>query len=191
MIIKKIFALPLLLIVSVKVYPCKCGHISISREVDAAYDFVIGKITEEKEDPVTCFYEREDNLHENYTTYSYSLDVEFSYKEKLCGLENILGSKYGGNCGAYFEKGKTYLITIYKCDRGYYTFMCSNNDLLSESHYEIGYLDKYFHKNYRPLKLEFLIPVALLSLTMLSTSVIVVFRYFMYRTRRSRKFRFD
>ncbi|HTJ49476.1 MAG TPA: hypothetical protein VL443_08500 [Cyclobacteriaceae bacterium] len=184
MIIKKTFILTLLMIVSIEVYSCSCGHVSISREADKAYDFVIGKITDEREDSVTCFYEHEGKLHENYTTYSYSLDVEFSYKGKLCDVENILGSKYGGNCGGYFEKDKTYLITIYKCDRGYYTFMCSNNALLSESRYEITYLNKYFHKNYQLLKLEFLIPVVLLSLLVISTSAIIVFRYFKYRTRR-------
>lgn len=59
--------------------------------------------------------------------------ANFPYKGKLAGTTTILGGKGGGDCGGIFEVGKEYLIVVFKCDKGYYTYLCSDNALKSNA----------------------------------------------------------
>jgi len=121
------------LVISTQGYACKCPSQSIDREVDKAYDIVIGKVTSEKAEWVTCRYSEGDENGEFTTSYLYTLQTEFSYKGKLNGVQVIQGGKGQGDCGAMFEVGKEYLIVIRKCDKGLFSFLCSENAVLSEA----------------------------------------------------------
>lgn len=136
------------LIISKEGYACKCPSQSIDREVGKAYDIVIGKVTSEKEEWVSCRYSEGGGSGEFLTSYLYKLQTEFSYKGKLNGTQVIQGGKYQGNCGAVFEVGKEYLIVVHKCDKGLFTFLCSDNVVLSDASAQVGFLNTYFAKDY-------------------------------------------
>ena len=64
---------------AIPVYSCTCGGLSIEKEVDRAFDIVIGKVTSERSDDITCEYSFDDKTYDFSTTFAYSLAVEFSY----------------------------------------------------------------------------------------------------------------
>lgn len=136
------------LVISNQGYACKCPDQSIDREVDKAYDIVVGKVTSEKAKWVTCRYPEGDNDYEFTTSYLYTLQTDFSYKGNLSGTQVIQGGKGQGDCGAIFEVGKEYLIVVHKCDKGLYTYLCSDNAILSEASSQVGFLNTYFDESY-------------------------------------------
>ena len=137
------------LVISTQCYACKCPSQSIDREVDTAYDIVIGKVTSEKAEWVTCRYSEGDESGEFTTSYLYTLQTEFSYKGKLNGTQVIQGGRGKGDCGAMFEVGKEYLIIIRKCDKGLFSLLCSENAVLSEASSQLSFLNTYFNKGYK------------------------------------------
>jgi hypothetical protein len=159
--------------ISGHVLACKCGQVGIEREVDKAYDIVIGKIVLEKEDTLSCGGYGLD--------YSYNVDVQFSYKEQIKGVTKIFGGKGGGGCGGIFQNGKEYLIVIYKCEQGLYTYMCSDHASLDDAKYQVTFLNAHFKKDYPLLKFEFLMPAIALILLFLAASGIVTFNYYKRR----------
>lgn len=144
----------------------------IHKEVDTAFDIIVGKVISEKADTLTCNY---------LVDYSYDVEIEFSYKGQLTGLTTIFGGKGDGTCGAIFEKGKEYLIVVRKCDRGLYTFLCSDNQLTSDASTQIEFLNGHFNKDYQLLKFEFLLPLILISLIVLTATGLLSFNYYKRR----------
>ena len=136
------------LVISNRGYACKCPDQSIDKEVDKAYDILVGKVTSEKAEWVTCSYPEGDNDYEFTTSYLYTLQTDFSYKGNLIGTQVIQGGKGQGDCGAIFEVGKEYLIVVHRCDKGLYTYLCSDNAVLSEASSQVSFLNTYFGKNY-------------------------------------------
>jgi hypothetical protein len=98
-------------------YSCTCGHVGIEKEVERAFDIVVGKIVSERADDIVCEYSLNNKTYESFTSFAYSLESEFSYKGKLEGITTILGGKGGGDCGGIFEVEKEYLIVVFKCDK--------------------------------------------------------------------------
>lgn len=153
-------------------YSCKCGPMRIQKEVDTAFDIIVGKVISEKADTLTCNY---------FVDYSYDIEIEFSYKEQLTGLVTIYGGKGGGTCGAIFEKQNEYIIVVRKCEHGLYTFLCSDNPLTSDAKNQIEFLNQYFNKDFKLLKVEFLIPITILSLIVLLAIGVVTFSFYKRR----------
>lgn len=170
--IKLLFAWILLITCYGKVYPCKCGPVGIHKEVDTAFDIIVGKVVDERADTLTCNY---------LVDYSYDVEFEFSYKGQLTGLTTIFGGKGRGTCGAIFEKGKEYLIVVRKCERGLYTFLCSDNQLTSDAKTQIEFLNRHFKKDLKLLKVKFLLPVTILSLIVLAAIGLVTFNFYKRR----------
>jgi hypothetical protein len=90
--------------------------------------------------------------------------VKFSYKGKLDAMTTIFGGKGGGDCGAIFEPGNEYLIVVYKCDKGYYTYLCSDNALKSIASEQVKFLNGHFKKDYQIGESNFLIQLILFVL---------------------------
>jgi len=134
---------------AIRVYSCTCGGLSIEKEVNSALDIVIGKVTSELANDIICEYSFNNKTYDFSTTFAYSLAVEFSYKGKLNATTTILGGKGGGDCGGIFHGGNEYLIVVYECNKGYYTFLCSDNALKSEASAQIEFLNAHFKKNYQ------------------------------------------
>jgi hypothetical protein len=116
--------------------------------------------------------------------YSHDVDIDFSYKGKLTGINKFLGGKGGGGCGGIFNKGDEYVIVVYKCDDGLYTYMCSDNEFLSNAKHQVEFLNTYFKKDYQLLKPEFFLPAILLTLIILSAAGLVAFNYYKKRLRK-------
>lgn len=144
----------------------------IEKEIDSAYDFIIGKVISEKMDTLTCSYSLD---------YSYEFEIGFSYKGQLTGRTTIFGGKGTGTCGAIFEKGKEYLIVVHKCDKGLYTFLCSDNQLTADASTQVGFLNEHFGKSYKLLKFGFLIPIIILTLTVLTATGLLTFNHYKKR----------
>jgi hypothetical protein len=134
---------------SIRTYACTCGRLSIEKEVDRAFDIVIGKVTSERADDITCHYSFNNKTYDFSTTFVYSLAVEFSYKGELNATTTIHGGKGGGDCGGIFHPGNEYLIVVYECDKGYYTYLCSDNALKSEASAQVEFLNAHFKRNYQ------------------------------------------
>jgi len=160
-----------------QVMACKCGPVRIEKEVDKAYDILIGKIISEKEETLSCSVE--------YADYSYEADIELSYKGKLSGATKFFGGKGGGSCGGIFHKGYEYLIVIYKCDNGLYTFMCSDYAFVDHASTQVKFLNEHFKKDYKLLRIEFMLPAMGLTLIVLLVGGFLTFNY--YKKRLSRR----
>ena len=160
---------------------CSCGRLGIEREVDRAFDIVIGKVTSERADDVTCEYSFDDNTYDFSTTIAYSLAVEFSYKGKLNATTTILGGKGGGDCGGIFHPGNEYLIVVYECDKGYYTYLCSDNALKFEASPQVEFLNAHFKKNYQIDKSNFSIGIILFVLILILISGLLTVNFFKRR----------
>jgi hypothetical protein len=156
----------------------------IGIETESAFDIVIGRIVSEKEKDVTNQYSKDGHTYDFSTSYAYGLDVQFSYKGQLKNRIEILGGKGLGDCGAIFEKGKEYLIVIHRGNRGYYTFLCSDNSSLANASSQINYLNKHFQKAYPSLDFRFLVLMVVLALLIALSSIIIVFKYYKHRSRR-------
>lgn len=141
----------------VQAYSCTCGRLGIEKEVGKAFDIVVGKIVSERADEIVCEYSLNNKTYESFTSFGYSLETEFSYKGKLKGTTTVLGGKGGGDCGGIFEIGKEYLIVVFKCDKGYYTYLCSDNALKFEASPQVEFLNAHFQKNYQIDESSFLI----------------------------------
>ena len=155
---------------AIPVYSCTCGGLSIEKEVDRAFDIVIGKVTSERADDITCEYSFDDKTYDFSTTFAYSLAVEFSYKGKLNATTTILGGKGGGDCGGIFHPGSEYLIVVYECDKGYYTYLCSDNALKFEASPQVEFLNAHFEKNYQIDNSNFSIGIILFVLILILIS---------------------
>lgn len=40
------------------------------------------------------------------------------------------------------------MIVVYKCDKGLYTYLCSDNAVIAEASSQVSFLNTYFGKNY-------------------------------------------
>ena len=178
MIFRRLILILAISLLSLKSYACKCPRIHVKRHLDKAYDFIIGKVIGEREELDTLCR----------TTYTYTVAIDFSYKDQLSGTQQIKGSKYGGSCGAYFTKGKYYFIIVLSCGDKFYSDMCCDNDLLSEANYQISFLNDHFKKKYVRDKPESFLLLALFSLLVLSFSGILVFNRYKHRSRRRKGF---
>src|SRR5687768_13476516 len=154
-------------------HSCTCGQVGIEKDVGRAFDIVVGKIVSERADAdeVVCEYSSNNKTYESFTSFAYSFETEFSYKGKLKGTTTILGGKGGGDCGGIFEIGKEYLIVVFKCDKGYYTSLCSDNDLKSNASTQITFLNEHFKEDYEINESNVSIPAILLVSILISVSV--------------------
>ncbi len=166
---------------AIPVYSCTCGGLSIEKEVDRAFDIVIGKVTSELADDITCEYSFDDKTYDFSTTFAYSLAVEFSYKGKLNATTTILGGKGGGDCGGIFHPGNEYLIVVYECNKGYYTYLCSDNALKFEASPQVEFLNAHFKKNYQIDKSNFSIGIILFVLILILISGLLTVNFFKRR----------
>src|SRR5690349_14363437 len=108
-----------------KLYACNCGGRSIDHDVDRAFDIVVGRIIAEKEQSLSCLATFGDHSYEEYNSYSYSVMIDHSYKGNFSNIAEIHGGKGHGDCGAILTVGYSYLIVVFKCDKGYYTYLCA------------------------------------------------------------------
>jgi hypothetical protein len=162
-------------------YSCTCGHLDIEKEVGRAYDIVVGKIVSERADEIVCEYSLNNKTYDSYTSIAYGLAVEFSYKGKLNATTTILGGKGGGDCGGIFHPGNEYLIVVYECDKGYYTFLCSDNALKSEASTQVEFLNVHFEKNYQIDNSNFSIGIILFVLILILISGLLTVNFFKRR----------
>jgi hypothetical protein len=169
-----------------KTIACKCPSLGIEADVERAYDIIVGKIKGEKEQSITCLSQTKGRRHEQYNSYKYYVEVGYSYKNQLAGEVEIHGGKGLGDCGATFAPGYNYLIVVFKCDKGYYTYRCSDNAFLPNASWQLNYLNKYFNVNYQPVKASIVIFIALLCLAIMLSSAIITFKFYKYRSRRSK-----
>lgn len=158
---------------------CTCGHVGIEKDVGRAFDIVVGKIVSERAnaDEIVCEYSSNNKTYESFTSFSYSFETEFSYKGKLKGTTTILGGKGGGDCGGIFEIGKEYLIVVFKCDKGYYTSLCSDNELKSKASKQITFLNEHFKKDYDINGSNISIPAILFASILISVSVLLALNF--------------
>lgn len=166
---------------SIRTSACTCGRLGIEKEVDRAFDIVIGKVTSERADDITCDYSFNNKRYDFSTTFAYSLAVEFSYKGQLNSTTTILGRKGGGDCGAIFHPGKEYLIVVYECDKCYYTYLCSDNALKSKASPQVEFLNAHFKKNYQIDKANFSIGMILFVLILILISGFLTVNFFKRR----------
>ena len=162
-------------------YPCTCGRVSIEKEVGKAFDIVVGKVVSERADEILCEYSLNNKTYDFSTTFAYSLAVEFSYKGKLNATTTILGGKGGGDCGGIFHPGNEYLIVVYECDKGYYTYLCSDNALKFEASPQVEFLNAHFKKNYQIDKSNFSIGIILFVLILILISGLLTVNFFKRR----------
>jgi hypothetical protein len=152
---------------------CSCGHVGIEKEVGRAFDIVVGKIVSERTDEIACEYSLNNKTYESFTSFAYSFETEFSYKGKLEGTTTILGGKGGGDCGGIFEIGKAYLIVVFKCEKGYYTYLCSDNELKSKASTQITFLNEHFKEVYEINASNVSIPAILFASILISVAVLL------------------
>jgi hypothetical protein len=166
---------------------CSCGRVSIDREVEKAYDFVVGRIGEERENYQDFTFSTMGKIYEWNTSYSYFLNVEYSFKDKIKGSIEFFGGKGRGDCGGIFEKGKTYLIVIYKGSKGYFTKLCSDHSPLISAGWQVSYLNQALGKIYELIKaghaalLYVMLVLIVISLVAFST------KFIGFRTSRRKK----
>lgn len=172
------------LVVSNQGYACKCPDQSIDREVDKAYDIVVGKVTSEKSEWVTCSYPEGNNDYEFTTSYLYTIQTDFSYKGNLSGTQVIQGGKGQGDCGEIFEVGKEYLIVVHKCDKGLYTYLCSDNAVIAEASSQVSFLNTYFGENYEIESKGDNEKVLLIAVVAILALALIVFGFYMSHFRR-------
>lgn len=137
MMIKRLFFIVLLLFLYVRGYSCKCPLMDIRNEVDNAYDIVVAHVTDEKMDTLAC---RSDWDFD----HSFTVQVEFSYKNQLRGSKKIFAGKGGGSCGAILSKGVAYLLVVYKCEDSLYAYKCSDHSYLSHAVTRVNFLNGLF-----------------------------------------------
>ncbi len=178
MIFRRLILILAISLLSLKSNACKCPKVHVRYHLDKAYDFIIGKVIEEREEL--------DTLCGN--THAYTVAIDFSYKDRLSGTQEIMGGKFTGSCGAYFTKGKYYFIIVLACGDKFYSDMCCDNDLLSKADYQISFLNDHFNKRYIRDKPESFLLLALFSLLVLSVSGILVFNRYKHRSRRRKGF---
>lgn len=170
-----------------KANACKCAPVGLEYDVEHAYDIIVGKIKAEKEQSITCMAQVRGGSREKYNSYKFLVEIDYSYKNQLAHEVEIHGGKGWGDCGAIFEPGYNYLIVVFKCDKGYYTQLCSDNAYLPYASCQLNYLNEYFNVNYHPVKLSFIIFVSLLCLPVLMSSMWITFNFYRYRSQRSKK----
>lgn len=146
-----------------------------------AFDIVVGKIVSARADEVVCEYSFNNKTYDSYTSIAYSLAVEFSYEGKLNATTTIFGGKGGGDCGAIFHPGNEYLIVVYECDNGYYTYLCSDNALKFEASPQVEFLNAHFKKNYQIDKSNFSIGIILFVLILILISGLLTVNFFKRR----------
>ncbi len=162
-------------------YACSCPSLSIDREVEKAYDIVIGKITSEKNEWVSCMYPEGAKEYEFTTSYTYTLQTEFSYKGKLSGTHTIRGGKGKGDCGAILDVGKEYVIVVQNGDRGLFSTLCSDNAVISEASSQLEFLNTYFGKDYNIKKGDNNEMDTLLIIVAILTLILIVFGFYTSR----------
>jgi hypothetical protein len=184
----RIVILVVLTLAVIPCYACKCGMVSLQYESNRAYDFIVGTIYEEKENFQEYRYSTpEGEIYDWGTSYSYFINVEYSFEDKVGGQIEFFGGKGWGDCGGIFEKGKTYLIVLYKGDKGYFTKLCSNHSPIVQASWQVAYLNHAFCKNYQVITFNCAALCSILLILPIFSSALLVFRYYKHRSRRRKR----
>jgi hypothetical protein len=167
----------ILVIVTIDSHACKCPTRSIDKDVDKAFDIVVGRVISASEKKLECSDYGPD--------VAFEFEVEFSFKGQLSKRVTIFGGQGGGSCGGILHENYDYLVVVHKCDGRRYTTMCSDNAFLEKASNQINFLNGHFNTDYRISNFSFLTGTTWLLLAVLAGAALITFNY--YKKVRTRK----
>lgn len=167
----------ILVVIAIDSHACLCPKRSIVKDVDKAYDIVVGRVISARSQSLEC---------SNYgPDVAFEFEVQFSFKEQTSNRITIFGGQGDGSCGGILLENYEYLVVVYKCDGGLYTTMCNDNAFLENASSQIEFLNRHFNKDYPIPNINFLMVTVLMVLVLLAGAGLITFNY--YKRVRTRK----